>query len=198
MKTPLQTPEEIRHQIWKELGRASRDRHHDWRAPVLATTGLDGLASARTVVLRHAHTTTGELDFYTDSRSAKVHHLLAQPQAHLVFWSARLGWQLRAQVQITVMTCGPELEAIWRVVQQSPSASDYLSPLAPGVRLEAASVLANAGLTEPSNEPLSERKSIPFFAVLRAQLVQMDWLELSRTGHRRASLSHSSWAWVTP
>ena len=37
MKIHLQTPEEIRLQIWKELGRASLDRHHEWRTPVLAT-----------------------------------------------------------------------------------------------------------------------------------------------------------------
>ena len=81
MKTQLDAPDDIRSQIWKELVRASRDKHHEWRTPVLATTGLDGLAQARTVVLRHAHTATFELDLYTDSRSAKAQELKAQAQA---------------------------------------------------------------------------------------------------------------------
>ena len=42
MKKDVQTPQEIRQQIWMELGRASQDRHHAWRTPVLATVGVDG------------------------------------------------------------------------------------------------------------------------------------------------------------
>ena len=52
MRTPLQTPHEIREQIWRELTRASQDRHHAWRTPVLATVDGDGFANARVVVLR--------------------------------------------------------------------------------------------------------------------------------------------------
>jgi hypothetical protein len=36
------------------------------------------------------------------------------------------------------------------------------------------------------------------FALLRAQVLQMDWLELSRDGHRRARLSANTWEWLTP
>ena len=39
MKNVLREPLDIRQQIWKELGRASVDRHHEWRTPVLATVG---------------------------------------------------------------------------------------------------------------------------------------------------------------
>jgi pyridoxine/pyridoxamine 5'-phosphate oxidase len=52
MKHGLDTSQDIRQQIWKELGRASVDRHHAWRTPVLATVGCDGSPNARTVVLR--------------------------------------------------------------------------------------------------------------------------------------------------
>jgi hypothetical protein len=36
------------------------------------------------------------------------------------------------------------------------------------------------------------------FALLRAQVLQMDWLELSRAGHRRAQLAANTWDWLTP
>jgi hypothetical protein len=36
------------------------------------------------------------------------------------------------------------------------------------------------------------------FALLRAQVLQMDWLELSRDGHRRAQLGANTWDWITP
>lgn len=186
MKIHLESPQEIRHQIWKELGRASQDRHHEWRTPVLATIGLDGLANARTVVLRRADAADAQLDIYTDSRSPKVAQLQAQSQAQLVFWSARLGWQLRASVRFQVITSGPVVESLWQSVRQSASAGDYLSTAAPGENLPATQAKALAA--EPT----------VCFAVLRAVVLEMDWLELSREGHRRGKLCAQTWQWVTP
>ena len=190
MKIHLQTPEEIRPQIWKELGRASLDRHHEWRTPVLASADADGLPDARTVVLRQVDAQAGLLTFYTDSRSPKVAQLQAKAAAMLVFWSARLRWQLRVRVACTVITAGPEVEALWLKVQQSAAAGDYLSPLPPGVVLPQ----GGAAGTETVNASAPEHS----FAILRAQVLQMDWLELSREGHRRAQLSANTWEWLTP
>ena len=190
MKIHLQTPEEIRPQIWKELGRASQDRHHEWRTPVLASVDPDGLPNARTVLLRQVDALAGQLTFYTDSRSPKVAQLQTQASAMLVFWSARLSWQLRVRVACSVITAGPEVEAIWQGVKQSAAASDYLSPEPPGAVLpqggSAEAVTVNSGVTAHS------------FAILRAQVLQMDWLELSHEGHRRAQLSANTWAWLMP
>ena len=185
MKIHLETPEEIRHQIWKELGRATQDRHHEWRTPVLATVGQDGWPRARTVVLRRADALAGQLDIYTDSRSPKVAQMRAQPLAQFVFWSARLSWQLRVRVQVDVM-CGQQVEELWHVVRQSASAGDYLTVAAPGEPLA-----ADPGLGEVATPAVS-------FAVLRAHVVDMDWLELSRNGHRRAQLGPQAWRWLTP
>ncbi len=44
--------DQIATQVWAQLQRASVDRHHEWRTPVLASNGLDGSVQARTVVLR--------------------------------------------------------------------------------------------------------------------------------------------------
>jgi hypothetical protein len=191
MKIHLQTPEDIRPQIWKELGRASLDRHHEWRTPVLACIDADGLPDARTVVLRQVDAQAGQLTFYTDSRSPKVAQLQAQGAAMLVFWSTRLSWQLRVRVASTVITAGPEVEALWQGVKQSAAAGDYLSPLPPGAVLSPGSDAADAA---PANAPAP----VHSFALLRAQVLQMDWLELSRDGHRRAQLSANTWAWLTP
>ncbi len=113
MKNHLQTPNEIRPQIWKELGRASQDRHHEWRTPVLASVDPD----------------------------------------------------------------------------QSAAAGDYLSPLPPGAVLP-----TGTGMAVAANAPAPTHN----FAVLRAQVLQMDWLELSRDGHRRAQLGANTWEWLTP
>jgi pyridoxamine 5'-phosphate oxidase len=191
MKIHLQTPEDIRPQIWKELGRASLDRHHEWRTPVLASADADGLPDARIVVLRQVDAVAGQLTFYTDSRSPKVAQLQAQASAMLVFWSARLSWQLRVRVTCSVITSGPEVETLWQGVKQSAAAGDYLSPRPPGAVLPPDSGTADAA---KANAPLPAHS----FALLRAQVLQMDWLALSRDGHRRAQLSANTWEWLTP
>lgn len=186
MKHGLDTSQEIRQQIWKELGRASVDRHHAWRTPVLATLGCDGSPNARTVVLRKVDTNQQTLCFYTDARSAKVSELTKEPKAALTFWSGRLNWQLRVKVEISVATDGPELQALWQRVQQSASAGDYMATEAPGTERP-------TGFSTAQNLSGDHH-----FALLNAQVLQMDWLELGRGGHRRSSMSADTWQWLVP
>jgi pyridoxamine 5'-phosphate oxidase len=184
MKDSTNTPLEIRHRIWAELGRATQDRHHAWRTPVLATTGEDGLPHARTVVLREADVKTSHLGFYTDGRSAKVSQLSKQPNGLLVFWSKRLNWQLRVRVSVVVHATGPLVESVWARVGQSTAAGDYLSLRAPGTALsgaQTADVSAEHNLT-----------------VIHAEIQEIDWLELAREGHRRARIYADTWEWLTP
>ncbi|MDH4482020.1 MAG: pyridoxamine 5'-phosphate oxidase family protein [Rhodoferax sp.] len=186
MKHGLDTSQDIRQQIWKELGRGCVDRHHAWRTPVLATVGFDGLPNVRTVVLRKVDTNQQTLCFYTDARSAKVSELTKQPKAVLAFWSARLNWQLRVKVAISVATEGPEMQVHWQRVQQSASAGDYMANEAPGTERS----------TGFSTSPTLSGDH--HFALLNAQVLQMDWLELGQGGHRRARLSADTWQWLIP
>ena len=191
MQTPLLNPDEIRQRIWMELQRATQDRHSEWRTPVLATAGRQGAPDARTVVLRHADAKRSCLHIYTDSRSPKVAALADQPSALLVFWSKRLSWQLRMRVQMSVETAGPQVAAAWSRVSQSAAAGDYLSAAAPGDALP--------------DDLLPDEQALPgdpagphHLAVLVAQVQEIDWLELARSGHRRALLGAGTWEWRVP
>lgn len=186
MRLQLQTSSEIREQIWKELARACKDRHHAWRTPVIATTDLHGIPHARTVVLRNVDVGAEILQIYTDARSPKVRDLSSQPSAEVVFWSARLHWQIRARVVISIVTQGPELERLWERVAQSASAADYLGALAPGV------------LISDADASYINQQQTPHFAILNARVTEIDWLELVSTGHRRAKFTTASWEWLTP
>ena len=186
MKHGLDTSQEIRQQIWKELGRASVDRHHAWRTPVLATLGCDGSPNARTVVLRKVESNQQTLCFYTDARSTKVSELTKEPKAVRPFWSGLLNWQLRLKVEISVATDGPELQALWQRVHQSASAGDYMATEAPGTE-------------RPTGFGTAQNLSGDHhFALLNAQVLQMDWLELGHGAHRRARLSADTWQWLVP
>jgi hypothetical protein len=186
MTIQLQTPHEIRQQIWKELGRASKDRHHAWRYPVLATVGRDGAANARTVVLRGVDAIRQTLLIYTDARSPKVGELAEAPDALFVFWSARLNWQLRVRVAVFIDIDGPKAQALWQQVQHSSAASDYLGPAAPG------------SPCPDAHSGAATADGVNHFALVNANVLEMDWLELGRDGHRRARLLADTWQWVTP
>jgi pyridoxine/pyridoxamine 5'-phosphate oxidase len=175
--------ESLRQRLWQELQRAGVDRQHEWRTPVLATTGLDALPQARTVVLREVRRSQEQLLIYTDARSPKVAELLAQPLATLLCWSNRLHWQLRLQLRFEVSQDDEETRAAWERVRQSPSASDYLAARAPGSPMAA------------TQEALLET---PQLAVLHGKVVRMDWLELARAGHRRARLDEQRVEWLVP
>jgi hypothetical protein len=170
--------------LWQELVRAAAQRQHPWRLAVLATADADGHPDARTVVLREAHLEQHELVFYTDARSPKVAQALMRPDAVLVMWSAELGWQLRLQVRLRVETSGLAVSSRWARLKMTPAAHDYLSPLPPGSMLE--------------HVP-PERASREHFAVVAAQVVMMDWLDLDRAGHRRARFGPGRQAcWLQP
>lgn len=187
MKTTFETPNDIRSQIWRELSRGARDRHHAWRTPVIATARKDGSVNARTVVLRNVDKSEGQLQIFTDARSPKATELISNPKSVFVFWSSRLGWQLRVSVNVTLLSKGPLVERLWDEVKESPSASDYLSSFVPGTPL-----------AQSSNKTNDETLDRSYFAVLNAQVLEIDWLELARTGHRRARLTAASWEWLAP
>ena len=107
--------------------------------------------------------------------------------AIFVFWSSRLSWQIRVRVDVSALTTGPTVAACWERVRQSASAGDYLSPLAPGSLLSA-----------DSSESVEIDPVEPNFAILNAQVLEIDWLELARTGHRRARITSDSWEWLAP
>jgi len=179
----MHTEQELQQLIWEQLQRAVTDRNHAWRTPVLAGVDEQGLPQARTVILRGADAEAQRLVMYTDHRSPKVAEFALRPQAVLVFWSKELSWQLRLAAEIQVETEGTIVEAAWDQVQSTGAAADYLSTQAPGSPIQ-----ANDGkFTEPHA-----------LGVIIASVQSIDWLELTRQGHRRALLSGDGMQWLTP
>ncbi len=172
--------------IWAELGKAVHDRSHGWRTPVLAT--VDGeVADARTVVLREVDVALQSLNFFTDARSPKVAQLQRNPLGTVVAWCPRLSWQLRMRVALQVETDGLAVSSLWAKLKLRPAAQDYMSDLPPGALL--------AEKAEPTKLELGSRGH---FALLRAKVLQIDWLGLRPQGHRRALMDAHGARWITP
>lgn len=171
---------EIEAALWSELAAAPIDKRHPWRTPVLATT--DGeLGDARTVVLREIDVPRRRLTIYSDARAAKVGQLTAHPVGTLVMWSPTLTWQLRLRVRLQVHDTELTVSSHWARLKLSPAATDYLSPLAPG------SMLDNA---------VAVRDERSHFALIVAEVLVVDWLELHAQGHRRARFGDGNANWL--
>jgi hypothetical protein len=173
----------IHQACWLEVERAAHQREHAFRVMGLAT--LDGnVADLRSVVIREVDAADRTLVFFTDSRSPKVAQMRAQPLATMLTWCPNLGWQLRLRVRLDVETSGLTVSSRWARLKMTPAAHDYLSPLPPGT------------ITDRF-EP--ERASREHFAVVSAQVLAIDWLELHADGHRRALFdADGNGQWVTP
>ena len=189
---------DLSRKIWVQLQRASVDRHHEWRTPVLASLGRDGSVQARTVVLRRADIEAKRLLFYTDRRSPKVLELKANPAASLVFWSRRLSWQIRVQVSTHVFEAGPMVDSAWASVAQSPAAGDYLSSAPPGSVFPAPAVAPETPAGLEGLQPPELHSGPHHLAVVCSDVLSIDWLELSRAGHRRALLTTGAPQWLVP
>ena len=180
---PLTTLDDIHADIWRELANATHDKQHAWRSPVLATA-TEGGADARTVILREVDVDARLLRIFTDERAAKVAQLMSHPVGTLVMWSPALGWQVRCRARLTVQSQGLAATSRWAQVKLSPAAQDYLSPLPPGA------ALGGGAPTLPAPQP--------HFAIVEAQVLVIDWLELHRAGHRRAVFDAEGARWVQP
>lgn len=185
----LATLHEIESAIWRELQACPQQRTHAWRTPVLATVDREGVADARTLVLREVDPEAASLRFFTDTRSPKRAQIEAQPRGMLVMWSPALGWQLRVGVDLALQLDGPAVASRWERVSRSPAADDYLSPLPPGSPLD-------AGPQAPPATPLAPRGSPGHFGMVTAQVRFIDWLELHAQGHRRARFAPEGGRWV--
>lgn len=182
MNTRIESLAELEAACWQELERAVRERGHGWRLMTLAT--VDGeRADARTVVVREAVAAARTLYFYTDDRGAKVRQLREHPLATLVAWSRDLSWQLRLAVSLALEDDGLDVSSRWARVKLSPSAQDYLAALPPGT---------------PVDRYTPERGSREHFAVVRAEVQAIDWLELHPDAHRRARFDGDGARWLVP
>jgi pyridoxamine 5'-phosphate oxidase len=175
----------IQAEVWRQLELAAHDKHHAWRTPVLATVDGDA-ADARTVILREVDARQKQLLTFTDDRAGKVTQLLRHPRATLVMWSPTLGWQLRCRVLLSLEMTGLAATSRWAQIKLTPAAHDYLAQLPPGAPLDAPEV--------PAASPLKRE----YFAVVDAQVLAIDWLELHPAGHRRAVFDDHGARWVQP
>lgn len=179
------TLEQIETRAWELLSEAPTLRESPLRIATLASVGLDGSPRARTVVLRAAG--VGWAEVYTDGRSPKVADLRREPRAALCFYDPQEQLQLRLRGQVTIHESDARSAEAWREAGIY-ARKDYLGPQAPGTPID------DPSEGDPSGEEPTAAEA-GNLCVLRLEVQDLDWLVLSREGHRRASLERSAGGW---
>ncbi len=172
--------------IWSalEAGAARRDRSRRFLA--LATAGQTGGAEARMVVLRGAERELGRLIVHTDTLSAKVAELRADPRATLLSWDPEEQLQIRVKVEVGIDT-GSVVRRDWERIPET-ARRVYGNQPEPGGPMACPQALTVT--------PDQDR-----FAVMTCTMSEIDALHLGREVHHRAIWRRrGGWAgrWIAP
>jgi len=166
-------------QFWAEalnqLSRANMDKRHAFRNCVLATV-FKGKVLQRTVVHRKFIKGNTSLIF-TDSRSKKVTHLERNPLASLLFYDPKKKLQIAVAGMVKIHEGNSIANSEMEKIQDF---SDYSNYPYPGAAIE------------KSGDYSEGEKN---FLVLEFHWLEIDILELSREGHRRAFLRRNNENW---
>ncbi len=186
---------------WHLWVRGGKDRRSAFHTPVVATITPDGAPQARVMVLRQADMARRSLRFHTDTRSTKVAELGRNPAITVLGYDPGHKIQLRVRGRGIVDAASPEAEAAWDRTSL-PSRKCYLADPAPGTPSpEPTSGLAPDWATRDplEAESLAGRAQ---FAILLVEVVELEWVYLAASGHRRARFTwqDDSWekTWLVP
>ena len=173
---------EIHSQIWQSLQEGVTDSESSWKICSLATIDSEARPRNRMVVLRGVDEKLRELLVFTDPRTPKWSELLEKGFAELLFWNAEEKRQLRCQCTVTLHE-DDEIAARYQAQLPAHVAGDYAAKRKPGTVVE--NLEEGAELGEKWN-----------FGVVVLKVVEMDWLELRREGHRRGGFRWEGEEWT--
>ena len=187
--TMFEQLDEIRADCANRLIRAARDRKSPMHTPVIVTADVD----ARVMVLRAFDAAAWRLRLHTDTRAPKAHAVAADPRVAAVFYDKGAKIQLRVRGTARIEAEGPVADAAW-AASTNFARRCYLGDGPGAVSAEATSGLPPAfeGVEPDEAQLVPAREN---FAVLLIEIVELDWLYLAHTGHRRAQFLRTDGAW---
>ncbi|MEN0004014.1 MAG: pyridoxamine 5'-phosphate oxidase family protein [Bacteroidota bacterium] len=179
---------------WQLLSRASLQKKHTMRTPVLGTAGTNG-PNLRTVVLRKVDQQVKSVFFFTDRRSEKVKDIRTSATTAVTFYDPKKQFQITLKGNARLHAQDELAQSFWERVP-SFAHKDYSSVLAPGTPIEAPG--------RPMEGQDSSDSGYVNFVVIELVANSIDCLQLSREGHVRAKYTRkgktNEWesVWVVP
>ena len=187
MINPTSSTNEIVQLVLSLIEMAATDKKHPMHFAILGTINKE-IPEMRYVVWRNFDVEHLSGQIYTDVRSDKIRHLLANSCAQLLFYDPEEKCQIRVNVEI-------------KVHNQTKQTTDIYKTLGGG--FEAYNTLQAPGTACNSFENASEMKpeyKSEDFAVLETKFLSMEVLELSAPQHIRFEYNfvNKKFGWLVP
>ncbi|GMN09443.1 hypothetical protein MTsPCn9_01010 [Croceitalea sp. MTPC9] len=167
-------------QLKSELVNGYSKRGHPFRYFTLATNDETNTPQQRTVVLRKVNSEL-ELLFYTDRRTSKIQHLLANNNVSALFYHPKKMLQLKIEGTAEIVNDIKIIASLWSGIPLK-SRKDYTTQFAPG------SLIQNPDEIDYLNEE-------NHFCIVRIIPKQIEYLRLKQPNHLRALFKKENARW---
>ena len=173
---------------WDEFERATRERAHAFRQPVVMSVDEEGYPSGRVLTLRAVDRGKGKLRFHVDRRSPKFTQWMRQPVVGAVFYDGPAKWQVRVKGLAELHFDDGLSTAAWEATHPMGKRT-YLTTAAPGQELD-----WDSGSSYPFGlelrRPTPEESAAGYanFAVVLVEVIALDLLHLAKDGHQRLQI----------
>ena len=192
---------EIFEDIKRNLSRGVKDRKHDFHTPVFSNINKQNSIESRVVVLRDFDAKNMILNFHTDIRSPKVADLNHNENSLFVFYDYKLKVQLRIKTISIINNQNLLAEEKWNNTKLF-SRKCYLTEKAPSstTNIPEDGIDIHLQGKEPSKE--ESEKGYKNFTVIQNKIIEIDWLYLEASGHRRLKITfdedNKNFEWLIP
>ena len=176
---------------WAMLADGAINRRGAAHVPVVASIDSAGHPAQRVMILRQADLETRRLRFHTDVRSTKVTEITPGAPTSLLIYDAEEKVQLRICGIASIDANSAAADLAWEH-STTFARRCYMAEAAPGeVSDEPTSGLpSSVEGNQPTEEDLTGYREN--FAVIRIEVLTVEFLYLANAGHRRAK-----WQWHT-
>lgn len=170
---------------WAGFEKATHDRTHAFRQPVVMSVDEEGYPAGRVLTLRAVDAKSGKLRFHIDRRSPKVAQWLRRPVLGAIFYDGPAKWQVRVKGLANLHFDDDVARAAWETASPM-SRRTYLTTSAPGMELDWDSGSAYPPGLELRRPTLAESEAgYQNFAVVLVDVIELDSLHLAKDGHMR-------------
>ena len=201
MNVAKENPDKILKNIKLLLSLGVKDRKHGFHTPIFSNINSNLDINSRVVVLRNFDTKNNIISFHTDYRSKKILEIKKNSNSFFVFYDYKEKIQLRIKTISSIHHKDDIALHAWRKTKL-PSRKCYLSTKAPSSKTHLAEDSIPNHLI--GIDPKKEESEIGYnnFTVVSNKIQNIDWLNLSFTGHRRLRIvinpRNIEYSWLIP
>ena len=194
-------PEYIFSNIISMLKKGVKDRKHGFHCPTFSNISKNKNINSRVVVLRKFDSINLRLNFHTDYRSKKILEIKKNSNSFFVFYDYKEKIQLRIKTISSIHHKDDIALHAWKKTKL-PSRKCYLSTKAPSSKTHLAEDSIPNHLI--GIDPKKEESEIGYnnFTVVSNKIQNIDWLNLSFSGHRRLRIvinpRNIKYSWLIP